>query len=244
MAGSDDEEEGTTKQATTRTQALNHLVRMISAFREDQERLTPGTYAALSLDEREPDRRSAVKLKLHMPSEPPRKMTAEQASSSAARETEALLRWASMEDELENLRHQLRLRGCLYRFKRRQITGQRANTRALTAQEAVNSNVKKAADAYRRHRSAYLALKGSGAWTEEMRELTDADCRGLGDGLIKEMENAADSKIRAFLVERGGTQRSGDTTRRIPWIWWTSGEQSSLSVTNGKPVLAALSPET
>lgn len=239
LAGDDEADEGTTKQATTRTQALNHLVRMLESFREDQEMATPSTFAALTAEQREPDRRNAVKAKLHMPSDPPRKMSLEEASSSAAREMEMMLRWASMEDELENLRHQLRLRGCMYRFKRRQIRGQRASTRALTAQEAVEANVKKAANAYRRHRAAYLVLKGSGAWEEEMRVLTEGDCRALGDGLIKEIENASDAKAREFLAERHGAKRSGETTRQIPWIWYATSEQTDLKVTDGASSFAA-----
>lgn len=194
----------------------------------------PATYATLTSEEREPSRKSALKAKLHMPSQAPRGMSKETASSSAARAMEALLRWASMEDELENLRHQLRLRGCLYRHKQRHVRGQRANTRALTAQEAVNANVKKAAGAYRRHRVAYMALEGPGEWVQTMRELTDGDCRGLGDGLIKEMVRAADEKVRDFLAERGGKERSGDTTRRIPWIWYATSEQSGLKITDGE----------
>lgn len=193
----------------------------------------PETYAVLTSDERNPTRKSATKAKLFLPCHPPRKLPTSRASSPALRDMEALLRWASMEDELENLRHQLRLRGCLYRHKRKQIRGQRASTRAMTAQQAVNANVTKSANAYRRHRAAYLALKGAGPWVEEMRELADSDCRGLGDGLIKEMERAAGDRVRDFIAERNGKERSGDTTRRIPWIWFATSEHAGLTITDG-----------
>ena len=69
-----------------------------------------------------------------------------------------------MSDELDNLRHQLRLRGCLNRFKLANITGQNNNTRAREAQDDVDGYVKRAARAYRRHREAYLVLVGKGEW--------------------------------------------------------------------------------
>ena len=124
----------------------------------------PATYAALACEERTPRHGSALKAKLHLPSQPPRGIAMEKASSAAAREAEAALRWASMEDQLETLRHFLRLRGCMYRYSRRHVRGQRANTRSLTANDTVVARVKKAAAAYRRHRKAYVALKGKGEW--------------------------------------------------------------------------------
>ncbi|KZV59848.1 hypothetical protein PENSPDRAFT_537814, partial [Peniophora sp. CONT] len=232
LSNATDEEEGTTKQATVKTHALNALVRMIAAFRKQQEHLMPTTYAALTSDERDPERRSALKAKLYMPSQPPRRVPKARASPLPLREMEATLRMASMEDELDNLRHQLRLRGCLFRYSHRQIRGQRANTRAETAQEAVNANVNKAAVAYRRHRDAYLALQGPGPWEEQMRKLEPTDCRALGVGLIKEMEAAAGDKAKEFIAERTGAERSGDTTRQISWIWYATSEESGLAITD------------
>ncbi|KZV60625.1 hypothetical protein PENSPDRAFT_593856 [Peniophora sp. CONT] len=145
---------------------------------------------------------------------------------------EARLRWAGMEDELENLQHQLRLRGCLNRHKVNNIRGQRASTRARTAQDAVDVNVKKAANAYRRHRLAYLALVGKGDWEKTMQELRDSDCRGLGDRLIEQMAQMSQKRIADLLAGRKGADNSGDTHYSLPWIWWTSTEDFTLKVTD------------
>ncbi|VDC03156.1 unnamed protein product [Peniophora sp. CBMAI 1063] len=231
LADDDNEGSRTTKQNTTRTQALNNLVRMIEDFRDKQAHCMASTFAALTCEDRSPDRRTAIQARLYMPSQPPPKTAMASASSSAAREMEAKLRYASMDDELENLRHQLRLRGCLYRHSRRQSKGQRASTRSLTAQKNVSANIDKAAAAYRRHRERYELLEGKGAWEDAMRELKGADLRSLSDGLIKEMEASTEDQALAYLAERNGTVRSGDTTRQISWIWTTASGESGLKVT-------------
>ncbi|VDC05144.1 unnamed protein product [Peniophora sp. CBMAI 1063] len=87
-AGGGEEDSGTKKQMTSRTQALNNLVRMIVEFCDMQERMMPATYAALTCEQREPDRTTALKVKLHLPSQPPHRMSMENTSSTAARNME------------------------------------------------------------------------------------------------------------------------------------------------------------
>ncbi|VDC07778.1 unnamed protein product [Peniophora sp. CBMAI 1063] len=223
-------EGGTDKQATSRAQAMNNLVRAISKFREDQELVMPATYAALTSEERDPSRKDALTVNLYMPSGPP---DGDQALvSAAARAVEAKLRWASMVDELDNLRHQLRLKGCLNKFKIANITGQRANTRARTAQAAVDANVQRDADAYRRHRSAYLAIMGRGTWEETMRDLLVSDCRALGDRLLEQIEGMSQFEAQRFISERKGSTTSGDTHYELPWIWFSSTPESGLEITD------------
>ncbi|KZV65011.1 hypothetical protein PENSPDRAFT_587550, partial [Peniophora sp. CONT] len=224
------DDEGTVKQATTRTQVLNSLVRAIIRFREGQEHTMPATYMALTSEERDPDRQIALTVDLCMPSSPPDGDNT--LVSAAARAMEAKLRWASMVDELDNLLHQLRLKGCLNKFKLANITGQRGCTRARTAQMAVDANVKRAADAYRRHREAYLALVGEGKWEDTMRELVDSDCRALGDRLLEQMDEMSEYNVTLFLAGRTGAKRSGDTHYELPWIWFNATPESGLEVTD------------
>lgn len=227
-----DKDGGTIVQQTGRIQAQNAIVRAIAAFRQDQEYCLPHVYGALTADEREPDRKSAMSVRLYMPSEPPegdRSLVA-----PAARQMEAKVRWASMADALDDLRHQLRLKGVLNKFKLANITGQRANTRARGAQDAVNANVQKAAMCYRRHRAAYLALEGPGKWERTMRLLDDTDCRGLGDRLLEQLEQKSEHAVRTFLVEKRGDFSSGESHYELPWIWYNSSEESSIKVTDGK----------
>ncbi|KZV61408.1 hypothetical protein PENSPDRAFT_693448 [Peniophora sp. CONT] len=223
------EDDGTIKQATSRTQVMNNLVRSILRFREDQEHTMPAVYAALTSEERDPDRQVALTVNLCMPSSPPAKDKT--LVSAAASAMEAKLRWASMVDELDNLLHQLRLKGCLNKFKLANITGQRACTRARTAQDAVDANVKRAADAYRRHRKAYLALVGEGKWEDTMRVLVDSDCRALGDRLLEQMDEMSEYNVTQFLAGRGNAKRSGDTHYELPWIWFNATPESGLQIT-------------
>ncbi|KZV64562.1 hypothetical protein PENSPDRAFT_563932, partial [Peniophora sp. CONT] len=216
-----DDDGETITQATTRTKALNSLVREIEQFRDEQERLMPRLHATLSVEERNPDRTTSVTMKLWLPSDMPKD---DACSPPGLRALEMRLRWASMSDELDNLMHQLRLRGCLNRFKILNISGQRANTRARTAQDAVDANVKAAANAYRRHRTAYFNLVGAGDWEKTMRELVDSDCRGLGDRLIEQIEKMSAKQARDFVALRKGKASSGETKYTLPWIWYRKGD--------------------
>lgn len=192
----------------------------------------PATYSALTTDERDPDRKVAMTIQLFMPSAPPD--GDESLVSAAARAMEAKLRWTAMVDELDNLLHQLRLKGCLHKHRVANVTGQRASTRALSAQAAVNDNIKKAANAYRRHREAYVALVGHGDWENSMRELLDSDCRCLGDRLIEQIEGMSKRNVQAFLEGRGKKfTASGETGYHLPWIWYTWDERSHAEVGDG-----------
>ncbi|KZV59553.1 hypothetical protein PENSPDRAFT_554740, partial [Peniophora sp. CONT] len=222
---------GTVKQATARTQALNALLHTIANYREEQEYLMSDVYATLTADERDPDRSIAMTVKLYLPSDPPDHDTT--LVTAAARSIESKLRWASMADELDNLRHQLRLKGVLNKHKLAQISGQRGCTRARGAQEAVAANVKRAADAYRRHRKAYLALEGEGEWEKTMCDLLDAHCRGLGDRLLEQMEEMSEYNVQQFLAGRRGADSSGETKYELPWIWFSYTEESGLEITDG-----------
>ncbi|VDC00092.1 unnamed protein product [Peniophora sp. CBMAI 1063] len=215
-----DENGDTLTRTTSRTKALNALVRDIEKFRDEQEHLMPRLHATLSTEERNPERSTALTMKLWLPSDVD---ATDDCAPRALRALEIRVRWAAMSDELGNLMHQLRLRGCLNRFKIMNISGQRANTRARTAQDAVDANVKAAANAYRRHRSAYFNLVGPGDWQKTMRTLADSDCRGLGDRLIEQIEGMSVKQAREFVALRKGSASSGETKDKLPWIWYRKG---------------------
>ncbi|VDC00600.1 unnamed protein product [Peniophora sp. CBMAI 1063] len=223
---------GTTDQVKARSQALKAMLTSVLRFRKEQEHHMPAVYAALTLDERDPDCQEALTVKLYLPSD-----SSDQDSSlgtAVARTMEAKLRWAGMADELHNLRHQLRLKGCINKFKLANITGQRDNTRAREAQDGVYDNIQKAANAYRRHRKAYLTLvgPGKGGWEDTMRELKDIDCRGLGDRLLEQIDKMSEDNIRKFLAGRRGTASSGETKYELPWIWYNNTAESGLEITD------------
>ncbi|VDC02624.1 unnamed protein product [Peniophora sp. CBMAI 1063] len=130
---------GTTKQASDRSNALNRILASIRAFRKGQEHYMEDVYAALTWDERYPARDTALTVPLYLPSNPPGQD--ESLVSPTTRTMEVKVRWAEMADELSGLRDQLRLKGCLNKFKLANITGQRSNTRAREAQDIVIRNV-------------------------------------------------------------------------------------------------------
>ncbi|VDB98544.1 unnamed protein product [Peniophora sp. CBMAI 1063] len=211
---------GPTSEAISRTNAINALALEINRFRQDQERVMPSTYAALTPEQRDVERDTALTVDLYMPSSPP---SGDQSlTTQAARAIEAKLRFAAMGDERENLQQQLRLKGCLYRFRRANIRGQRASTRALSTQEAIEGEIQRAADAYRRHRVKYAALEGPGKWQDEMRELLDSDCRPLGDRMIEQMDKMSEYNAKKYLTFRKGGETSGDTHHQVSWIWYNT----------------------
>ncbi|VDC03718.1 unnamed protein product [Peniophora sp. CBMAI 1063] len=223
------QEDPTEKQVTSRTEALKALVKAIIGFRAEQEACMPSTYAVLTDEERDPDPKAAMTVQLCMPSDPPD--GDESYVTAAARIVESRLRWEAMVDELDHLLHQLRLKGCLHKHRVANITGQHMSTRAQSTQAAVNTHIKKAADAYRRHRAAYLKLVGKGTWEETMRELQDSDCRSLGDKLIEQIEKMSEKRVTAFLQGKGKADTSGDTNYKLPWIWynWTESSDDAVS---------------
>ncbi|VDC01547.1 unnamed protein product [Peniophora sp. CBMAI 1063] len=220
----DNDDDGTIDQRTTRTRSLNNLARMIMKFRSAQENTMPLIFAALSPDDREPDRRTAMTVPLCLPSAPP--LNKPSAVSSTDKAVESTLRWEAMKDELDNLLHHLRLKGCMHKHRIAGPTGQRAGTRALTAQISVNDNIRRASNAYRRHREAYFALVGGGDWEKIMRKLEDADCRCLGDRLIEQMEKMTEENVQAFLDGKYEAVHSGETEYTLPWIWYNRAESS------------------
>ncbi|VDC02768.1 unnamed protein product [Peniophora sp. CBMAI 1063] len=229
IAAKHDGESGTDKQATTRTTMLKNLALTIADFRTVQEHAMSATYTALSTNERDPTPKTAMTVALGIPSDP---LDGDRTLvSDAARAMEAKYRWALMQDELDRLLHQLRLKGCLYKHRVAQVTGQKASTRSHTAQAAVSANVKKAADAYRRHRAAYEVLVGDGSWKDVMRDLKDSECRPLGDRLIEQMEKMAERKIKKFLEGKSTADTSGETAYKLPWIWYSWGGKTGTEIT-------------
>ncbi|VDC04364.1 unnamed protein product [Peniophora sp. CBMAI 1063] len=222
-----DDEGGANKQVNT--SALGALSQSISAFRAEQEQCMPTTSAVLTDVERNPDAESAMTIQLCLPSSPPDGDSS--LVSPQARAVEAKLRWEGMADELEGLIHQLRLKGCLYKHRIVHSTGQYMATRALSAQAAVNANIKTAADAYRRHRAAYLSLKGKGSWEDTMRELDDADCRCMGDKILEHIENMSHKRIADYLRGGRSAEAQGGTRYKLSWLWynWTAASDTGIN---------------
>lgn len=97
---------------------------------------------------------------------------------------EIRLRQAEAHDALFEIRKGRRKAQWLWQFKKVNISGMgnKPNTKAVTIYLRINRSIQRAADKYRRARSALLILDPNGAWKENLKELRNEDIRGPGKG--------------------------------------------------------------
>ncbi|KAI0028232.1 hypothetical protein K488DRAFT_59094, partial [Vararia minispora EC-137] len=125
-------------------------------------------------------------------------------------ELESDLRLTCMHSALSDIRHQLRLRSCLNRFKVKNVKGQRPNTRARVMQMAVDANVQAATNRYIRHREAYLSLVGAGDWEKTYCALNKkVDLVNLNEKTVERLEE--NSVLEA---------KSGESKHVVSWVWY------------------------
>ncbi|KAI0037361.1 hypothetical protein FA95DRAFT_1507040 [Auriscalpium vulgare] len=139
---------------------------------------------------------------------------------------ESKLRLAATNEALDGVRHQLRFRTYVNKFKITNVTGQRKNTRARALQARIEVGVKRDAETYRMHRAAHLRLVGHGDWEKKLQVLDDSHLVGLGARLIDAIDQADQDRVVEFLRSRRGGEASGESRYKLPWIWYTeaSGE--------------------
>lgn len=216
-------------------------------FRKEQERFMPELWQTLSSEERHPLVENAYKTPLFMPSDmgeddPP-------APLSLIR-LEAHLRLENMHASIENLKRFLSLRVAYNKHKIRNITGQRGNTRARSAQATTEKRISGAAASYRRHRAAYKLLVVPGAWSKEWPELESKHIVGLGDRKIQQLNQLSARAAALFLQERAAGKNqphekrtgskqtvvsAGESAGDVSWIWYkTPKAGDGLDVTPGK----------
>jgi hypothetical protein len=99
------------------------------------------------------------------------------SDNSELADMEARLRYAQLTDTLSGLRRALAVVAELTRYKHKEARGVSMNTRAQSLIFTAQKKVREYAMTYRRSRTAYLALRGSGKWEETLRELRDEDVR-------------------------------------------------------------------
>jgi hypothetical protein len=215
------------------------LVRKIERFRKIQDVYMPGLRDELSPEQRQvfdgADRKEPESTRLFLPS----------ALSEAARgracapgiaDIEAHHRYAEASETLEVIRRRLRMRTVTNRFKVKNVTGQRANTRAQGVQHQVDVRIHAGKVRYRYARQAYFRLASAGAWEDELRVLTDDDVRALNERAMtaEEKENAERLREAGQLneVETGGVAADGivvmrgEKNRTLSWIWFYGGAKA------------------
>ncbi|VDB90239.1 unnamed protein product [Peniophora sp. CBMAI 1063] len=246
----------TVLQTTERVEKRNELAREMRLFRKDQQWMMPVVYAALQElegvetgnaadmetdDEGEDDQQvESHKDALFLPSEL-EKDVARTAPMLDVLLVELRLRYAGMEDWLENLRQQLRVRGTVAQWKISYGTGQRMATRTINKQRTIQENVVMAREMYRLHRERYETLVSfltdderaahvPPKWDDTFRVLHDEECRPLNNSLLLAIDAVEIQHIKDILSERRNGVASGASSYRIPWIWYKVAEGTEVEL--------------
>ena len=155
---------------------------------------------------------------------------------------EEKLRTAQCFDALENIRHILKVKSRLVKFKHKNVRGQREGTRSRAIIDRVHERARRVAAKYRAARAAKLMLSGRGEWENELRILADTDIRAYQDpnqllrkrgrpGTVEDdhvsrkvqasnFEEAAETPSFSLLPEtRTKRDGTGETRRTLSWIW-------------------------
>lgn len=136
---------------------------------------------------------------------------------------ETPLRFAQATDALSGLRRSLAIRAELSKYKRTQVRGQQANTRARALLSSAEEKTDACASRYRRARLAYMRLVGSGDWERSLKPLHDTDIRTV----------ASHQDYEEFTAKTG--PREGH--RRVSWIYMVPGSsEDSTQLNEGEQV--------
>jgi hypothetical protein len=157
------------------------------------------------------------------------------------------LRYAEAHESLDNLRHHLRNRTFTNKFKVKNVTGQKNNTRARSSQHRIDDRVKAAQLQYCRARHALMVLRGPGEWEIQLPVLNPSDVRALNERQLTEQEKEEERRVRARQgVNAGPTHETneedlddirviakpaeiGEGARRPSWIWFQSSGHEDMA---------------
>lgn len=217
------------------------LLKRLRRFREVQEVYMPGVDAQVLAHEARSSSTAAIHIedaKLFLPSEL-NAIQREEYCREGIVASENRLRYAEAFESLEELRRLLRTRTYLNRFKVKNVTGQKDNTRARDKQSTLDASVKTAELRYNRARQALLVLRGSGDWETVLQVLHSSDVRGLNERGLNEQEKREEQQIRfrAGIPEDGiddvrvvaKAVEVGEGTRRPSWLWFSSSQGEDMS---------------
>lgn len=145
---------------------------------------------------------------------------------------EKALRLAQMEDSLDAVKRLLKSKTSTKDYTRRNVFGQRGNTRAQTAFKLLEKKIKMQADRYRRGYCALLILDPDGQWRGIYQCLENSDLKiplrrrnARGDSADeyedgdKENENPSPTAGRRAKKTNGKRKRRGEGHRTNSWIW-------------------------
>ncbi|KAL0567115.1 hypothetical protein V5O48_014873 [Marasmius crinis-equi] len=163
-------------------------------------------------------------------------------------EMEIKLRTALCHDDLDGIRHTLRLKSRMLLFKHQNVSGQREGVRSRTVINNVHDRAKIYAQSYRDNRKALVDLVGEGGIDKTLKMLKDSDVRSytdpervkVGPGRLGTREDEVDegepeptptedgSEINLVSVDRRSKDfrhKHGTRETRMMNSWiWTTGE--------------------
>lgn len=217
------------------------LLKRLKRFREVQEIYMPGVDAQVLAHAARSSSTSAIHIedaKLFMPSEL-NLIQREEYCREGVVAVENRLRYAEAFESLEDLRRLLRTRTYINRFKIKNITGQKDNTRARDKQSTLDASVKTSELRYNRARNALFALRGPGDWEKTLQVLQSSDVRGLNERSLTEQEKREERQVRlrAGIPEEGIDDvrviakpvEVGEGARRPSWIWFSSSSGEDMA---------------
>ncbi|VDC07002.1 unnamed protein product [Peniophora sp. CBMAI 1063] len=166
---------------------------------------------------------------LYLPSELPRELALQQPRELLYEELR--LRWAGMGDDIVIIRQYCRIKGTVAEFKRKTVRGQRHTSRARTKQNAIEANLYTVKESYRVHRARFARLVSlmserereeqvPANWEDRFRELEDGDCIALGQRLLMRIEDEQIKRVHRIVTQKHGGS-SGESSHKVPWIWYT-----------------------
>lgn len=148
------------------------------------------------------------------------------------------LRFAKAHDALDRLRHHLRNRTFTNKFKIKNVTGQKRNTRACKVQHRIDDRVKISQVQYTRARTALTKLRGPGSWETTLQVLNQSDVHALNERELTVQEKNEERRARATCDSQGEDADEeeevddirvvakptevGEGRRQPSWIWFST----------------------
>ncbi|KAJ7507619.1 hypothetical protein B0H11DRAFT_1902704 [Mycena galericulata] len=234
----------------------NAISKKIERFRQLQGIYMPGLRDELTEEQlvllTANVKKEVESVKLYLPSALSSERARENACAPRVAGIEARLRLVEATDALEELRRGLRMRTVTNRFKVKNVTGQRGNTRAQGIQHQVDVRIHAAKLRYRYSREAYARLVGSGTWEATLRVLNDEDVRAMNERALTVEEKNEEERLRegGLLneLQQGGVVAAGvvvtgEGHRTLSWIWYQGGSEMMGDSEHAKAAREALRAE-
>ncbi|KAK7015545.1 hypothetical protein VNI00_019079 [Paramarasmius palmivorus] len=174
--------EPTVRQARQINDQRCALRNRVKTFDEVRSIYMPGLshYLSRTQENEDPSDVDPENIKIWLPSEVPVNEQSKICVPGLA-QVEKKLQKARCHDSLKGVRHVLRVKTRMTRFKNSNVRGQRESGKAREIIDKVVSRLVRFADRYRKARLAYMGLEGSGAWEKTLRVLKDEDLRSYRD---------------------------------------------------------------